>query len=210
MDAAFILVYSLCALLHGAQCTSQNETIPSTQADGSSGATTDSFESSSRMSTETPTSAYSTHSATPSPRPLRTTTTTAPTWMSYRKECLNLYFAIGGLFIVVTILLLSTLILSCKVLQLNRQIKMMKMSQDGELISNSDYWMGTARKNKGKPKIDSKETSMLMVTQEEVGSDDKQEHEEGQKVDKDTEALSKQTDESTTSEATEHEPIDTL
>lgn len=37
------------------------------------------------------------------------------------------------------------------------------MSSNGDLISNSEYWMGTARKNKSKLEAEAKETSLLMA-----------------------------------------------
>lgn len=65
------------------------------------------------------------------------------------KECLPVLLLTGGLIICCTILLISTLILTCHVFHLSRRIKALSSSDD-DLISNSDYWTGTAKRNKGK------------------------------------------------------------
>ncbi|XP_040907211.1 uncharacterized protein LOC121190492 [Toxotes jaculatrix] len=99
------------------------------------------------------------------------TPTPTPGWMFYRKECLQVFIVTGGLIIGCTILLVCTLILTCRVCQLSRHLKM--LTEDADLISNSEYWMGTARKNKSKSETEAKETSMLMAdvnhAQEDVG-----------------------------------------
>lgn len=67
----------------------------------------------------------------------------------------------GGLFIACIILLVSTLLLACKVCQLSRQIK--ALSSNSDLISTSAYWTGTAKKNKGKSETEAQETCILMA-----------------------------------------------
>lgn len=98
------------------------------------------------------------------------TTTTTPLGMFYRKECLPVFMVSGGLIIVCTILLVSTLLLAWKVCRLNRRIK--ALSSNSDLISNSENWMATAKKNKSETEV--KETSMLMAdvsqTQEEMAN----------------------------------------
>ncbi|XP_070838697.1 uncharacterized protein [Chaetodon trifascialis] len=90
---------------------------------------------------------------------------------------------VGGLIIVCTILLLSTLLLACKVCQLSSRIK--ALSSNTELISSTEYWTGTAKKNKSEPETEPKETSVLMgdisQTQQEMGNGAT---EEGGKVNK--------------------------
>ncbi|XP_022601726.1 uncharacterized protein LOC111222313 [Seriola dumerili] len=111
----------------------------------------------------------------PSPAPQKPTTTTttsfttttstssirAPNGMFFQKECLTVYMVTGGLIIACSILLASTLLLTWRVCQLNRHLKM--LSTDADLISTSQYWMGTARKTKSKSETQAKETSMLMA-----------------------------------------------
>ncbi|XP_073335963.1 uncharacterized protein [Pagrus major] len=102
--------------------------------------------------------------------------------MIFKEESLPLLMVTGGLMIVCTILLLSTLLLSCKVCRLSRRIKV--LSSNADMISNSEYWMGTAKGDKGKSEEEPKETTVLMAdvnqTQEEVGSGATKE--EGKKV----------------------------
>ncbi|GLD72724.1 uncharacterized protein AKAME5_002404900 [Lates japonicus] len=48
-----------------------------------------------------------------------------------------------------------------QVCQLSRRLKMLSSSAD--LISGSEYWVGTAKKNKDKSEMEAKETSILMA-----------------------------------------------
>lgn len=111
----------------------------------------------------------STRSASPTPGRQPTTT---PIGMFQRKECLPVFMVAGGLIIACTILLVSTLLLIWKVCQLSRRIKM--LSSNSDLISTSEYWIGTAKKNKSTPETGAKETTVLMTdicqTQEEMGN----------------------------------------
>ncbi|XP_056252687.1 uncharacterized protein LOC130182106 [Seriola aureovittata] len=137
----------------------------------------------------------------PSPAPQKPTTTTttttssttttstsstrAPNGMFFQKECLTVYMVTGGLIIACSILLASTLLLTWRVCHLNRHLKM--LSTDADLISTSQYWMGTARKNKSKSETQAKDTSMLMAdfsqTQEDTAGGTTKEEEA--KVDED-------------------------
>lgn len=79
------------------------------------------------------------------------------------KECLPVLFLTMALIICCTILLISTLMLTCHVCHLSRRIKALSSSDD-DLISNSDYWTGTAKRNKGKSeKPEDKEASVLLA-----------------------------------------------
>ncbi|KAM3601003.1 uncharacterized protein V6R79_005942 [Siganus canaliculatus] len=97
--------------------------------------------------------------------------TTAPSMLFYFKSCLPITMVTGGLIIVCTILLLSTLLLAWKVCLLSSRVK--ALSSNADLISNSEYWMGTAKKNKNKSEPEAQETSVLMAsvsaTQEDEG-----------------------------------------
>ncbi|XP_041808873.1 uncharacterized protein LOC121617723 [Chelmon rostratus] len=108
-----------------------------------------------------------------------------PNNMFYRKDCLPVLMVAGGLIIVCTILLLSTLLLACRVCQLSGRIK--ALSSNPDLISTSQYWVGTAKKNKNKPDTEPKETSVLIAdvsqTRQENGATEEEEgkvNEEGQ------------------------------
>lgn len=83
-----------------------------------------------------------------------------------------LYMASGGLILLCTVLLLSTLVMTWKVRHLSRRLK--ALSSNADLISNCEYWMGTARKSKSKSETEAKETGLLMTglgqTQEDVGA----------------------------------------
>lgn len=104
------------------------------------------------LATRTRTSASATASTTPS---------TTPGFINV-KECLPILLVTGGLIICCTILLISTLILTCHVCHLSRQIKALSSSDD-DLISNLDYWTGTAKRNKDKSeKPEDKEASVLL------------------------------------------------
>lgn len=89
------------------------------------------------------------------------TTTATPSIINV-KGCLPVLLLTGGLIICCTILLISTLMLTCRVCHLSRRIKALRSSND-DLISNSDYWTGTAKRNKGKSeKPEDKEASVLL------------------------------------------------
>lgn len=129
-------------------------------------------EASHLMSTQLPTTVSQSKTPSPGPQPTTTTTTATtatPHGMFFRKECLPVFMVSGGLIIACAILLVSTLLLAWKVCHLNRRIK--ALGSNADLISNSEYWMGTAKKNKSKSETEVKETSMLMAdvsqTQEE-------------------------------------------
>lgn len=90
----------------------------------------------------------------------------------FQTECLRCLIVTAGLILACTILLISTLILACKVCQLSRHLKMLNSNID--LISTSEYKVGTAKKDKDKCEPEVNETSMLMAdtsqTQEDVGN----------------------------------------
>ncbi|XP_056267296.1 uncharacterized protein LOC130191668 isoform X1 [Pseudoliparis swirei] len=113
-------------------------------------------------------------SLSPSPQPTTTTTAAAaasPIYMFYKKECHPVFMTAGGLIIACTVLLTSTLLLMCTVCRLSRRIKM--LSANGDLISTSEYWMGTAKRSKSEPETNANEAAVLMAdigqTQEAVG-----------------------------------------
>ncbi|XP_037603566.1 uncharacterized protein LOC119475178 [Sebastes umbrosus] len=177
----FLLYYIviLGALLCGAQTTpgttndnvtsitSNYSTAPASEASPPADPTS---VASSVASTVSPT----TVSPSPGPQPTTTTTTssTTPIAVFYKKECLPVYMVAGGLIIACAILLLSTLFLMCKVCQLSKRVKM--LSDNADLISTSEYWMGTAKRNKSASETEVKETTVLMAdiaqTQEEMGN----------------------------------------
>lgn len=66
----------------------------------------------------------------------------------------------GGLIIACTILLMSTLLLTCKVCRLSRHIKFLSANTD--MISTTEYWMGTAKKDRNTSATEAKETTVLM------------------------------------------------
>lgn len=80
--------------------------------------------------------------------------------MLLKKEGLVLMVT-GGLIIACTMLLVSTLLLSCKVCQLSRRLKALGSNVD--LISNTEYWTGTNKKNKGNSEEEPRATTMLMA-----------------------------------------------
>lgn len=77
------------------------------------------------------------------------------------REYFSIFLVTGGLIIACTILLVSTVLLSWKVCQLSRRIK--ALSSNVELISNSDYWMGSAKRMKRKSEAGPAESNVLMV-----------------------------------------------
>ncbi|KAK5858994.1 hypothetical protein PBY51_003093 [Eleginops maclovinus] len=126
------------------------------------------------------------------------TTTTSPAFIIYRKECLPLLIVSGGLIIACTILLVSTLLLIWKVCQLSRCIKM--LSSNTDLISTSEYRMGTAKRNKNASELEAKENTVLMSdigqTQEDLVNgttkeDSENVKEDGQKEEKKKEEIAK-------------------
>lgn len=72
-----------------------------------------------------------------------------------------MFMVAGGLIIACTILLVSTLILACKVCQLSCRIK--ALSENTDLVSSTEYWTGTTMKNKNKSDTETREASMLMA-----------------------------------------------
>lgn len=114
-----------------------------------------------------------------------TTTSTTTTPFNMYRECLPLFMVSGGLIIACTILLVSTLLLIWKVCQQSRCIK--ALSSNADLISTSEYWMGTAKRNKSASELEAKENTVLMSdigqTQEEMGNGTTEE--EGGKVKED-------------------------
>ncbi|KAG7517097.1 putative serine-rich protein [Solea senegalensis] len=187
MNGVLLLLYCVSALLYGADGRDQDETsflpnnstaVNPTSRPASPANFTKVPENSSMMTSETSTpvlSASSSHSTTTAPVSTHRTTTTTipPTKESAKKGCGVVYLVSGVLILVCTVLLLSTLLLLWKVCQLRQRLK--SLSSNGDLISNSEYWMGTARKNKSKPEVEAKQTAVLMSdfseTQEDAGND---------------------------------------
>ncbi|XP_028451947.1 uncharacterized protein LOC114567184 [Perca flavescens] len=185
-------LFFLCALLCGAQIS---ELGTAGNADNTTHYTN--FTASTTTSKDVATSVASTtpNATTPSPKIVSESKTqstspdtkppinTLPRMFSKEwKECRLTLMVSGGLIIACTILLLSVLVLLCKVCHLRRRIKM--LSSNADLISTNDYWMGTAKKNK---ETEAKETTVLMSdinqTQEEM--DNGTTKEEGEKVKED-------------------------
>lgn len=108
----------------------------------------------------------------------RTLTPTTPTntTSSYfcSPQCHLVFMVAGGLIIACTILLISTLVLACTVCQLSTHVKVLRNNAD--LISNTEYWMGTDKESKIVSGTEAKETTMLMVdivdTQEDVAEEE--------------------------------------
>ncbi|XP_033970341.1 uncharacterized protein DDB_G0284459-like [Trematomus bernacchii] len=132
-------------------------------------------------------SSHSTSMSSGTHRPTTTTTTTTSTTTPFNmyRECLPLFMVSGGLIIACTILLVSTLLLIWKVCQQSRRIK--ALSSNADLFSTSEYWMGTAKRNKSASEPEAKENTVLMSdigqTQEEMGNGTTEE--EGGKVKED-------------------------
>ncbi|TNN86805.1 hypothetical protein EYF80_002988 [Liparis tanakae] len=121
-------------------------------------------------------------SLSPSPQSTTAATTaataaTSPIDMFFKKECGLVSMTAGGLIIACTVLLMSTLLLMGKVCRLSRRVKM--LSANSDLISISEYWMGSAKRSKSAPETNGDETAVLMAdmgqTQEDVGDGDAEE-----------------------------------
>ncbi|XP_026226057.1 uncharacterized protein LOC113169113 [Anabas testudineus] len=101
-----------------------------------------------------------------------TTTTTPKSIIQKFEECFLCFSVAGGLIVACAVLLISTLTLACKVCQLSRRLR--RLSINSDLISNSEYKIGTAEKDKDKCEQEVKETSMLMSdmgqAQEDMGN----------------------------------------
>ncbi|XP_020485918.2 uncharacterized protein [Labrus bergylta] len=78
----------------------------------------------------------------------------------FKWDCRQVLMASGGLIILCVILLLSVFFLAWKVCRLSRRIK--ELSSNADLISTSEYWMESAKKNKSKSETEPKETTVLM------------------------------------------------
>ncbi|XP_033465181.1 uncharacterized protein LOC117245779 [Epinephelus lanceolatus] len=111
-------------------------------------------------------------SPSPTPHPTTPSTPTPSFFIFYSKECLPVFMVAGGLILLCVILLISTLVLMCKMCQLKKHIKM--LSSNADQISTTNYWVGTAKKNQSTPETEAKETTVLMTdisqTVEEVGN----------------------------------------
>lgn len=133
-----------------------------TAAEGSTFMTTQSSIGTS-LATSTSTRTSASRGTSPGTSPGTNPGISATTCLFNMKECPLVFFLIGGLIICCTILLISTLMLTCHVCHLSRRIKALSSSDDDDLISNSDYWTGTAKRNKGKSeKPEDKEASVLL------------------------------------------------
>lgn len=103
------------------------------------------------------TTTHLSQSVKPSPKPQ----SNAPDNIFNLRDCLPMFMVAGGLIIACTILLVSTLILAWKVCQLSCRIK--ALSENADLVSSTEYWMGTTMKNKSKSDTETREASMLMA-----------------------------------------------
>ncbi|CAB1420514.1 unnamed protein product [Pleuronectes platessa] len=196
MNGLLLLFYCLeilAARLCGADGTKENTTSLSTAQSSISASTSpdlitaETSEASSLRSSETFTtvsvlSSSRSPAATsvPPPKTTTTSTTVAPHWGTYRRECHALYLVSGGLIIVCTVLLVSSLMLTCKVRHLSRRLQ--ALSGDADLISNSEFWMGSARRNKSRSGPEAKETKVLMTDFSQTQESDGANKEEGRKV----------------------------
>ncbi|XP_041863524.1 uncharacterized protein LOC121653862 [Melanotaenia boesemani] len=90
-----------------------------------------------------------------SPTPQITQTTAPPSPQFLKKECLQVTLVCGGLILVSTFLLIITLLLTWKICQLRRCLKMMS--------SNTEFWVETDKKNQSEPQTETKETTVLMA-----------------------------------------------
>ncbi|XP_074528850.1 uncharacterized protein LOC141792002 [Halichoeres trimaculatus] len=110
--------------------------------------------------------------------------TTTPKVITF-KELLSAHMVAGGLIILSFFLLISTLLLACKVCSLNKRIR--ELSSDTDLVITTDY-----QGAKGKPEKDVEETVVLMSdlsqTKEEMSNgttkeeDEKNKMEDGDKI----------------------------
>ncbi|XP_049896447.1 uncharacterized protein LOC126387812 [Epinephelus moara] len=118
------------------------------------------------------TSHITSSSPSPTPHPTTPSTPTPSFFIFYSTECLPVFMVAGGLILLSVILLISTLVLMCKVCQLKKHIKM--LSNNADQISTTNYWVGTAKKNQSRSETEAKETTVLMTdisqTVEEVGN----------------------------------------
>lgn len=141
-----------------------------------------------------------------------TTATTTPMSANIfaNKACAPALMVSGGLILVCFVFLTSTLLLAWKVCQLNRRIKTLGSNDD--LVSNCEYYVGTAKKNKSKSETGAKETTLLMAdlqqTQEEkkngaAKEDGKKVNEDGQKEEEKKAGDAAPSDEASESNATE-------
>ncbi|KAE8287901.1 hypothetical protein D5F01_LYC13959 [Larimichthys crocea] len=169
----------LSALLCGAEPQSTNSSPSATES-------LTNLTSFSTSMTEASTAMSSTHRAntkvtSKSPTtPSVTQTTASPNFFQGMKECLPVFMVSGGLMVVCTILLVSTLLLACKVCHLARHIK--NLSSNSDLISNTEYWMGTDKKGKSKSEAEPKETTVMMADINETQAETNGTKEEGGKV----------------------------
>ncbi|CAJ1064264.1 uncharacterized protein LOC117812578 [Xyrichtys novacula] len=134
------------------------------------------------LSTRSPTTVSKSHSTSSSDG---STLPNSSSGLFFNEECLLVYMVAGGLILVCFILLLSTLLLACRVCRLSRRVK--ELSSNEDLVSTVEYRMGTDKKNKSKPENEPEETAVLMSdlshTKEEMGNGNTKE--EGEKEVKD-------------------------
>ncbi|XP_008282824.1 uncharacterized protein DDB_G0271670 [Stegastes partitus] len=99
-----------------------------------------------------------------------TTISSSPNEIFQIKECRSALIVSAGLILACVIFLITTLFLACRTCQLSRRLK--RLGANADLISNSEYWMGTAKKDKSKSDTEGKETTVLMsdLTQEEMNN----------------------------------------
>ncbi|XP_029925055.1 uncharacterized protein LOC115371718 [Myripristis murdjan] len=119
--------------------------IPTQLSEGSTSSTTDSH------TTVSHTAAASVHT------PPQSTTSSPVVWLFDRKSGFIILTVTGSLIILCTLLLVSTVTLACKVCHLRRQV-----NNSADLISNHEYWMGTAQRNGGKSETDVRESTILL------------------------------------------------
>lgn len=134
--------------------SSEQSSVSSTNTDLSTLITTELSEGSTSSTTDSRTTVSQTAAASAGPQ---STTNNPVIWMCDRKSGFIILTVIGSLIILCTILLVSTVTLACKVCHLRRQV-----NNNADLISNHEYWMGTAQRNGGKSETDVRESTILL------------------------------------------------
>lgn len=168
MNGLVFLFYCI-QILGALMCEAQNSTAtqhtPSSNSAETINQTSNSIPPTNNlMTTRSTTSITTTTRATTLCSQDPSTTTPPPSLLDHlfgKMTCGPVFMVTGGLIIVCTILLVSTLLLAWKVCQLSRRIK--ALSCDVELVSNTEYRTENGKKNKSKSETEPKETSVLMA-----------------------------------------------
>ncbi|XP_029956949.1 cell wall protein DAN4-like [Salarias fasciatus] len=116
---------------------------------------------------------------------ITTTTTTTAASVFTDKTCVPALMVSGGLILVCFIFLMSTLLLAWRVCHLNRRIK--ALSSNDNMVSNCEYYVGTAKKDKSKTETEAEETTLLMADLQQTEGEKRNgaAKEDGEKVNQD-------------------------